>query len=395
VRRVIWLVMDSFGIGNAKDISSFGDDGADTFGNISKNYSLNIPNLTSLGLLKAYELNNSKSLNLKNINTEVLKGSFYGAAQEASAGKDTLSGHWEMAGVVMDLEMRYFEKIEPTFPKELTDEIIKKADLKGILGNRHASGVEIIDTYASEHVKTSKPIFYTSSDSVIQVAAHEESFGLQRLHELCELVRELTNHLGVGRIIARPFIGDETNGYKRTKNRKDFSLRPSGKSVLELALECKKEVVGVGKIYDIFGGHGVSKKSLAYGLEGLMDKTLVQMNELKREGIIYTNFVDFDMEWGHRRDVQGYAKGLEYFDTRLPELIAALGDEDLLIITADHGCDPTFEGTDHTRENVPIFGMLKNSDIGDIGVRDTFADMAVSIEEHLDLPKQKFGKSFL
>lgn len=394
MKRVIWLVMDSFGIGNADDADKFGDIGSDTLGNISKHFCLNIPHMTSLGLHKAYELNNAKTLKLKN-NNSTINGSFYGAAKEASVGKDTLSGHWEMAGVVMDLDMRYFEEKIPTFPQDMIDEIINKSDIEGILGNRHASGIEIIDTLASEHIKTGKPIFYTSADSVIQIAVHEETFGLQRLYKLCETVRKLTMQKGVGRVIARPFIGDEKNGFERTKNRKDYSLRPSGESVLELAIKSDKEVIGVGKIYDIFGGHGIGKKRLAYGLDGLVNETLTQMDELKHDGIIYTNFVDFDMEWGHRRDVEGYAKGLEYFDTRLSEVIDRLKDDDLLIITADHGCDPTQKGTDHTRENVPVFGMLKNKNIENIGIRNTFADMAATISEHLSLPNSTFGKSFL
>jgi len=190
-------------------------------------------------------------------------------------------------------------------------------------------------------------------------------------------------------------LGDEEIGFSRSKNRKDYSLRPSGKSVLELALESGKEVIGVGKIHDIFGGHGISMKKSAYGLDGLMDKTLEQMRELDSDGIIYTNFVDFDMEWGHRRDIEGYARGLEYFDKKLAKLIDSLLENDLLIITADHGCDPTQKGTDHTRENVPVFGMLKNSNIKDIGVRSTFADMAATIASHLNLPNHNLGKSFL
>ena len=394
MKRVIWLVMDSFGVGNADDADRFGDTGADTFGNIAKSFTLNIPNLTSLGLLRAYEINNAKTLRLQN-NNSAIKGSFYGAAKEVSAGKDTLSGHWEMAGVVMDLQMHYFEDATPAFPGELIDSIIEHSDIKGILGDRHAGGIEIIETLGAEHVKTDKPIFYTSADSVIQIAAHEESFGLQRLYRLCEVVRELSMKDGVGRVIARPFLGDEEIGFSRSKNRKDYSLRPSGKSVLELALESGKEVIGVGKIHDIFGGHGISMKKSAYGLDGLMDKTLEQMRELDSDGIIYTNFVDFDMEWGHRRDIEGYARGLEYFDKKLAKLIDSLLENDLLIITADHGCDPTQKGTDHTRENVPVFGMLKNSNIKDIGVRSTFADMAATIASHLNLPNHNLGKSFL
>ena len=394
MKRVIWLVLDSFGIGNADDADKFGDIGADTLGNIAKNYDLDIPNLTSLGLTKAYELNNNKTIKLKN-KTELLKGTFYGAAKEKSEGKDTLSGHWEMAGVVMNVDMKHFDEKIPVFPKEMIEEIKEKGNIEGILGDRHAGGIEIIDELASLHVKTNKPIFYTSADSVIQIAVHEESFGLERLYALCEVVREITNKYNVGRVIARPFIGDEKNGFARTKNRKDYSLRPNGDSILEIAQKSNKEVIGIGKIYDIFGGHGITQKKLAYKLDGLMDETIKQMNELKKDGIIYTNFVDFDMEWGHRRDVKGYAKGLEYFDARLPEIIKNLKENDLLILTADHGCDPTFKGSDHTRENIPIFGMLKNSNINEIGIRDSFTDMSTTIAEHLDLPSTKLGKSFL
>ncbi len=394
MKKVIWLVMDSFGIGNASDADKFGDVGADTLGNIAKNYKLTLPNMSSLGLLKAYEQNNQKALQVKG-EKELLQGVFYGSAKELSKGKDTLSGHWEMAGTLMDVQMKFFEETIPAFPKELTDEIIQKSGIKGILGNRHASGVEIINTLGSEHIKTLKPIFYTSADSVIQIAAHEECFGLEKLYKLCEIVREIANAWGVGRVIARPFLGDEKRGFERTVNRHDYSIRASGKSVLEIAKEGGKEVVGVGKISDIFGGHGISKKRVAYKLDGLFDATLDEVRKLQKEGIVYTNFVDFDMEYGHRRDVEGYAKGLEYFDGRLPELLESMSNDDLLIITADHGCDPTFKGTDHTRENVPIFGLFKNSKIGSIGVRDTFADMGASIAKFLDLPNTKLGKSFI
>ena len=394
MKKVIWLVMDSFGIGNASDAGKFGDVGADTLGNIAKNHELTLPNMSSLGLLKAYEQNNQKSLHVKG-EKELLQGAFYGSAKELSKGKDTLSGHWEMAGTLMDVQMKFFEETIPAFPKEITDEIIQKSGIKGILGNRHASGVEIINTLGGEHIKTLKPIFYTSADSVIQIAAHEEAFGLEKLYKLCEIVREIANSWGVGRVIARPFLGDKKRGFERTVNRHDYSIRANGKSILEIAKESDKEVVGVGKISDIFGGHGIGKKRIAYKLDGLFDATLDEVIKLQKDGIIYTNFVDFDMEYGHRRDVAGYAKGLEYFDNRLPELLEIMNDDDLLIITADHGCDPTFKGTDHTRENVPIFGMLKNSKISNIGVRDTFADMGASIVKFLDLPNTKLGKSFI
>ena len=394
MKRVIWLVMDSFGIGNASDAADFGDSGTDTFGNISKNYDLNIPNLSSLGLLKAYELNNSKKLDINNSDVPI-KNSFWGAAKEASTGKDTLSGHWEMAGVLSSLKMKYFEEKIPVFPAEMVDEIIKKGNIDGMLGNRHAGGIEIIDSLGEEHIKTNKPIFYTSADSVIQIAVHEESFGLDKLYKLCEVVREISNKYSIGRVIARPFLGDVKNGFERSKNRKDYSLRASGKTVLEVAQDNNKDVIGIGKIYDIFAGYGITKKCLAYGLDGLINETLNQMDSLNKDGIIYINFVDFDMEWGHRRDVEGYAKGLEYFDKRLIEVINKLKEDDFLIITADHGCDPTYKGSDHTRENVPIFGILKNSNMNSIGIRNTFADISSSIEEFLELPNSKAGSSFL
>ncbi len=401
MKRVIWLVLDSFGIGNASDAADFGDEGADTLGHIARNRPLSLPNMSALGLARAYALNNGWDVPLHNSDKPLLPGAFYGAAREASAGKDTLSGHWEMAGVTMDIAMHYYPETEPTFPPELIDEIVTKFNeteeesIDGILGDRHASGVEIINTLGPEHIRTGKPIFYTSADSVIQIAAHEEHFGLERLYRLCEVAREVTNDKGVGRIIARPFVGDETRGFTRTKNRHDYALRPSGTSVLELAQQNGLPVIGIGKIPDIFGGHGITTRAPAYKLDGLMDETLRQIDALESSGIIMTNFVDFDMEWGHRRDVEGYAGGLEYFDARLPEVLERLGEEDLLILTADHGCDPTWNGTDHTRENVPIYGMLKSRRIGEIGIRDTFADMAATISDHLGIPAPENGVSFL
>ncbi len=393
--RVIWLVMDSFGIGGAEDAASFGDEGADTLGHINDAYPLSLPTMASLGLAKAYETSIGKELRLLQ-SAEPAKGRFYGAAKEQSAGKDTLSGHWEMAGVQMDLEMVYFPDTHPTFPPEMIQEIIDQSDIEGILGDRHASGLEVIETLGEAHIATGKPIFYTSADSVLQIAAHEEHFGLERLYRLCEVARKVCDSYGVGRVIARPFVGEDSKHFERTKNRHDYAMRPSGESVLEMAVAQGREVIGIGKIHDIFGGHGISSKVPAYKLEGLMDATLEQMQKAAEGSIIYTNFVDFDMEWGHRRDTQGYAEGLEYFDRRLPEVLALLGEEDLLIITADHGCDPTWKGSDHTREHVPVFGILRSKSIGDIGLREGFADMAETIAAHLEIGHtEPFGRAFL
>ena len=386
--------MDSFGIGGAKDAKDFGDEGTDTLGHINERYPLSIPNMTSLGLDLAYEANNNKPLHVKQ-KSSLRANAYWGVAKELSKAKDTLSGHWEMAGALMGVEMRYFEEKIPVFPKEMIDEIVKQANIEGVLGNRHASGLEIIETLGEEHIQTKKPIFYTSADSVLQIAAHEEHFGLDRLYRLCEIAREVSNDYAIGRVIARPFDGDKKENFQRTKNRRDYSIRSQNRSILEIAKDNNKEVVGIGKIYDIFGGYGITQKRPAYKLQGLVDETLKAMEELKSDGIIYTNFVDFDMEWGHRRDTKGYAEGLEYFDKRLGEILDNLKENDFLIITADHGCDPTHKGSDHTRENVPVFGIYNDKNLGYIGIRETFADMSSSIAKHLQIPKTDIGDSFL
>ncbi len=394
MKRVIWLVMDSFGIGGAKDAKDFDDEGADTLGHINERYPLSIPNMTSLGLDLAYEANNNKPLHVKQ-KTNPRANAYWGVAKELSKAKDTLSGHWEMAGALMGVEMRYFEEKIPVFPKEMIEKIVKQADIEGILGNRHASGLEIIETLGEEHIRTKKPIFYTSADSVLQIAAHEEYFGLDRLYRVCKIAREVSNDYAIGRVIARPFEGKNKENFQRTKNRKDYSIRSKNRSILEIAKDNDKEVIGIGKIYDIFGGYGITQKRPAYKLQGLVDETLKAMEELKDAGIIYTNFVDFDMEWGHRRDTKGYDEGLEYFDKRLGEILDNLKEDDFLIITADHGCDPTYKGSDHTRENVPVFGIYNGKNLGYIGIRETFADISSSIAKHLQIPKTDIGDSFL
>ncbi len=392
--RVIWLVLDSFGVGGDEGAAAFGDAGADTLGHIAAQERLSLPHMTALGLGELYRHIHGAYPPIEDIRPP-MAGSFYGAAREASDAKDTLSGHWEMAGVQMDVAMTYFPDTCPTFPSEMIQEILSRSDIDGILGDRHASGLEVIETLGEAHIATGKPIFYTSADSVLQIAAHETHFGLERLYRLCEIAREVCNAYGVGRVIARPFLGEERGHFARSKNRKDYAMRPSGTSVFELAVAQGREVVGIGKIHDIFGGHGISKKVPAYGLEGLMDTTLAEMETLPDGGILMTNFVDFDMEWGHRRDTEGYAKGLAYFDGRVPELLEKLQEGDMLLLTADHGCDPTWPGSDHTRELVPVFGMNLDREIGGIGIRDGFADMAQGVAEHLELELEgAFGKGF-
>ena len=395
MKRVIILMMDSFGIGGAKDALAFGDEGANTLYNIAKaNNGIEIPNLEALGLGKAAFL----SSNMKPIITgksNINIPSQYGVMQEISKGKDTSSGHWEMAGVPVLFDWGYFTKTYPSFNDELIGSIIKESGINGILGNVAASGTAIIEEFGEEHIKTLKPIFYTSADSVMQIAAHEKYFGLESLYKLCEIAFEKVKPYNIARIIARPFEGEKKGEFKRTKNRHDYSVTPPAPTVLDKLKQSGGEVVSVGKISDIYAGSGITKAVKASGLEELWNVTLDEVKTAKDNTIVFTNFVDFDMTWGHRRDVKGYAQGLEYFDKRLPELINLLHDDDIVFITADHGCDPTYKGTDHTRENVPVLMFGKNITNGELGIRQTYADIGQTIAKIFALEPMNYGKSFL
>ncbi len=398
--RAIILVLDSFGLGAAKDADQFGDIGADTFGHIrdaaangaanndSRYGSLKLPNLEKLGLLAAHH---------QNITGRPQKGAYdglYGFAQELSKGKDTPSGHWEMAGVPVLFDWGYFPKTVPCFPKSLTDALIEQCNLPGILGNCHASGTEIIERLGSEHVDTGKPILYTSADSVLQIAAHEESFGLSRLYEICDVARKLVDELEIGRVIARPFIGSK-GSYTRTANRKDIAVPPPEPTLLDRLSENGKRVISIGKIGDIFAHQGTGEIIKADGNMALVDETLKAMQRPISADLIFTNLVDFDQSYGHRRDVAGYANALEEFDVRLPEIQTAMQEGDLLILTADHGCDPTWPGSDHTREVVPVIGYSPTIPSKNIGERLSFSDIGQSIAQHLDIPPLAHGVSFL
>jgi phosphopentomutase len=397
--RAIILVLDSFGLGATDDAERFGDVGANTFGNIARVRAasdagpLKLPNLAKLGLFHAGKESAGEFPAGADPDVEIL-GS-YGFAAEMSSGKDTPSGHWEIAGVPVLFEWGYFSKLTDTFPQELLDKLVERAELPGYLGNCHSSGTTIIAELGDEHIRTGKPIFYTSADSVFQIACHEEAFGLQRLYDLCDIARELVDDYEIGRVIARPFVGDSPESYVRTANRRDLTTPPPAPTVLDKLVEAGGDVVSIGKIADIYAHKGITKKIKASGNAALFDATLVALDETPDNSIIFTNFVDFDMLYGHRRDVDGYAAALEYFDERLPELLAKLNEEDLLIITADHGCDPTWPGSDHTRENIPVIALGAGLKPGSLGKRDTFADIGQSLASYFDLPPMDYGTSFL
>ncbi|RTL11605.1 MAG: phosphopentomutase [Neisseriaceae bacterium] len=398
-KRVIVMVLDSFGIGNLPDAAKFGDSGSDTLGHIDEhakkhNLGFKIPNLLKLGLGKAYQLVNGKTL-YADSNDYTVNG-FYGAARELSSGKDTTSGHWEIGGCPVQFDWGYFSSHDNSFPKELLDKIVTRAKLPGYLGNCHASGTTIIAELGEEHIKSGKPIFYTSADSVFQIACHEEAYGLDKLYELCQIVREELEPYNIARVIARPFDGDSSANFSRTKNRKDYSLLPSAPTILDVCKENGGEVVAIGKIGDIYAHQGTTVEIKASGLPELTDKTLdaIKTYTANKPTYIMTNLVDFDMNFGHRRDVVGYKEALEYFDTRIPELIASLREDDILLFTADHGCDPTWQGSDHTREHIPVIGYYQGKELN-IGIREIFSDIGQTIASHLSLPKLAFGKSFI
>lgn len=404
MKRTIIMMLDSFGVGASADAASFGDVGSDTFGHIAKACAegkadigregpLKLPNLARLGLAHAAMESTGAFAPGFGDNVELIGA--YGHAQELSSGKDTPSGHWEMAGVPVLFEWGYFSEHQNSFPKELTDKILARAGLDGFLGNCHASGTTILEELGEEHMRSGMPIFYTSADSVFQIACHEETFGLENLYRLCEITREELEPYNIGRVIARPFDGTGPSDFARTGNRKDYSLEPPAKTVLDKLKEAGGEVVSVGKIADIYAYCGITKKVKANGLEALFDATLAEVKSAGDNTIVFTNFVDFDSHYGHRRDVAGYAKGLEYFDARLPEMLALLGEDDLLILTADHGCDPTWQGTDHTREYVPVLAFGAGLKAGSLGRRNSFADIGQSIASHFKLEPMAYGESFL
>jgi len=397
--RAIILVLDSLGIGATADADKFGDVGADTFGNIAKVRAtspagpLKLPNLAGLGLFHAAKESSGEFVPGHDPGIEVIGA--YGHAAELSSGKDTPSGHWEIAGVPVLFEWGYFSGKDEAFPKELLDELIDRAELPGVLGNCHASGTTIIAELGDEHVASGKPIVYTSADSVFQIACHEETFGLERLYDLCDIARELVDKYNIGRVIARPFIGDGPETYARTGNRRDLTTPPHAPTVLDKLVDSGGEVISVGKISDIYAHMGITRKVKASGNAALFDATLDAIKSAPDRCIVFTNFVDFDMLYGHRRDVEGYACALEYFDGRLPEILTLMGEDDLLVLCADHGCDPTWPGSDHTREHIPVLAYGAGVSAGSLGRRETFADIGQSLATHFGLSPMDYGSSFI
>ncbi|PMN69415.1 phosphopentomutase [Enterovibrio norvegicus] len=406
MKRAIILVLDSFGIGASEDAVKFGDVGADTLGSIAKACAageannddrqgpLNLPNLTRLGLGKAGEESSGTFPAGLDPNADIIGA--YGHAKELSSGKDTPSGHWEIAGVPVLFDWGYFTDKENSFPKELTDRILARAGLSDFLGNCHASGTEVLDALGEEHMKTGLPIFYTSADSVFQIACHEETFGLDRLLDLCQIAREELENYNIGRVIARPFVGPGKGHFERTGNRRDLSVEPPATTVLQKLVEEKSgEVISIGKIADIYAHVGITQKVKATGLAALFDATKDAITAAGDNSLVFTNFVDFDSHYGHRRNVAGYAAALEYFDKRLPEIIEMLDENDLLILTADHGCDPTWPGSDHTREHIPVLVYGKKVPAGSLGRRETFADIGQTLAQYFGTSDMEYGKSFL
>lgn len=381
MKRVILIVLDSVGVGALPDADRFGDGNASTLAHVVEKTGVQLHNLRELGL------GNIEGSGL--LPADVPKG-FYGKAMEKFSGKDTTGGHWEIAGIIAPP----FPTFPQGFPPEVLDAFCQINGIDGVLGNVAASGTEIIKELGDKHVATGKPIVYTSADSVFQIAAHEAVIPIARQYEICENARSiLSGPFAVGRVIARPFEG-ESGHYTRTKRRRDFSLPPTGKTILDAICEAGQKVWGVGKIEDIFAHRGLTKSEHTADNPSGIEATL-RMIRAGGNGLVFTNLVDFDMLYGHRNDAEGYARALAYFDGKLPEIMEALLPQDLLIITADHGCDPTIPGTDHTREYTPILAYGKSMGrVGNLGVRQSFSDIAATISEYLDLGKWPIGDSF-
>ncbi len=402
--RAFLVVLDSVGIGGAPDADRFFNDGtpdtgANTLGHIAEACAagaadgegragpLHLPNLDALGLGAALTL--ASGLAAPGLGVE--PQGLWGAATEVSNGKDTPSGHWEIAGVPVPWDWTYFPKTEPAFPPDVTRALIEAGGAGGVLGNKHASGTVILDELGAEHLRTGWPIVYTSADSVVQIAAHEERFGLERLYAMCRAVAPMLHAMRVGRVIARPFVGTPETGFTRTVNRRDFALAPPAPTLMDWARAAGRDVHAVGKIDDIFAHRGMI--SGIHGPDAELFDALVGWGEGAADGsLVFANLVEFDSKYGHRRNVAGYAAHLEWFDRELPRFLAALKDGDLAIFTADHGNDPTWIGTDHTRERVPVLGWgLGPRAVGQVG----FADIGASVAEHLGLEERGAGRSFL
>ena len=402
--RAFVLVLDSLGVGGAPDAPAFGDAGADTLGHIAdrcasadadraglRRGALRLPNLARLGIGESCRAATGRGV--PGLGIEHWTHGRAGCAAEVSTGKDSQSGHWEIAGAPVDFEWHYFPDTQPCFPPEIIAALCERAGLSGILGDKHASGTQILAELGAEHLRTGRPICYTSADSVFQIAAHEQAFGLERLYALCKIARELLDPPRVGRVIARPFLG-EPGAFSRTSNRRDYGVAPPPATLLRRAATAGRDVVSVGKIGDLFCHDATGKELKAPDNDAVFDRTIEAAGRLGDGGLLLANFVDFDSLYGHRRDTAGYAAALEAFDARVPELIATLRDGDLAIITGDHGCDPTWRGSDHTRECIPVLAFGPGVRCASLGRRGSFADIGATLAMHLLLPAGSHGESF-
>lgn len=397
--RAFLIVLDSVGCGGAPDAAAFGDEGANTLGHIiaacaagrvedRREGPIRLPNLDGLGLGAAVRL----ASGIATPGLAAVPSGRWGAATEVSNGKDTPSGHWEICGVPVPWDWTYFPDTVPAFPPEVTAKVCALAGVSSILGNCHASGIPIIDKHGAEHMRTGQPICYTSADSVFQIAAHEETFGLERLLDLCQGMAPMLHAMRVGRVIARPFFGEAESGFTRTANRRDFAIAPPAETLLDHVANAGGRVRALGKINDIFSGRGIFDHYKGKGDASLMDRLIALGREAEAGDLVFANFVEFDTLYGHQRDVSGYARALEWFDSRLPEFLAGLGAGDIAIFTADHGNDPTWRGTDHTRERVPV--VVAGAGTGEIGLCG-FADIGASVAAHLGVGFGPAGQNLL
>lgn len=385
INRTIIIVLDSFGVGELPDAIEYGDEGSNTLEGIYYNTKLTIPNMKKMGLY------NIQGLSIKEKEENPI-GAF-GKAKEMSKGKNSPIGHWEMSGYI---KSEPFKTYYNGFPQELLDEIANKAGIPGFICNEKGSGTEFIKQYGEQSIKEKKPIVYTSADSVFQIAMHEDIMPVSKLYDLCRLSQNIINEKGydIGTVIARPFIGTNSENFVRTYNRKDFENESFGKTMLDVFKENEKKVLAIGKIEDLFVGRGINRSIHTNGNTDGIEKTIFEIKNAA-EDLIFVNLVDFDMLYGHRNNIQGYAKALEEFDNKIPEIISSMKEDDILIITADHGNDPSTPSTDHSREYIPIlvYGNNIKSNV-DLGIRNTFADISATILDIFDLPKLENGTSF-
>ncbi len=385
MNRTIIIVLDSFGVGESPDAYVYGDEGSNTLEGIYYNTKLNIPNMKKLGLYNIQGLTISEK--------EEKPIGIFGKAQEKAKGKNSPVGHWEIAGYIQNVPFKTYYN---GFPQELLDEISKRAGIDGFICNKKGSGTEFLKQYGDQSIKERKPIVYTSADSVFQIAMHEDIMPVKELYRLCKISRDVINEKGydIGTVIARPFVGTKSENFTRTYNRKDFEFEGFGKTMLDVFQENGKNVLAIGKIEDLFSGRGISRAIHTSGNTDGIEKTIYEIKN-SIEDLIFVNLVDFDMLYGHRNNIEGYAKALEEFDEKLPEIINSLKEDDILILTADHGNDPSTPSTDHSREYIPIliYGKKLKNNV-DLGVRKTYSDISATILDIMELPSLENGESF-